>query len=152
MYMTLYKSADALARWMALLSGLVLLVVVALTCVSIAGRAIFGFLSWCQLQRSHAAVDLFKPVFGGVLNRVLNVVVDLGMLAAAVVIAWRLYLGMADKLRYAETTFIMQLPVWWGYAASLVGAVAFALVAAFCLIRSLRALTGQPDPTEEATT
>lgn len=177
MYMTLYKSADALARWMALLSGLVLLAVVALTCVSIAGRAllpldigvgpikgvydlteigvgaaIFGFLPWCQLQRSHAAVDLFQPVFGGALNRVLNVIVDLGMLIAAVLIAWRLYLGMTDKLRYGETTFIMQLPVWWGYAASLVGAVAFALVTAFCLIRSLRALTGQPDPTEETTT
>lgn len=61
----------------------------------------------------------------------LNVIVDLGMLIAAVLIAWRLYLGMTDKLRYGETTFIMQLPVWWGYAASLVGAVAFALVTAF---------------------
>lgn len=40
MYVTLYKFAEALARWMALLSGLVLLVVVALTCVSIAGRAL----------------------------------------------------------------------------------------------------------------
>ncbi|MCR8827826.1 TRAP transporter small permease [Pseudosulfitobacter koreensis] len=174
MYMTAYRIADALARWMAVLAGLVLLVVVGLTCVSIAGRAllplnigvgpikgiydlteigvgaaIFGFLPWCQLQRSHAAVDLFKPAYGTTLNRVLDVIVDLGMLAVAVLIAWRLYLGMADKMRYGETTFIMQLPVWWGYAASLVGALGFALVALFCLTRSLRGLTGRDDPTEE---
>ncbi|ASM71130.1 MULTISPECIES: TRAP transporter small permease [Roseobacteraceae] len=174
MYMTAYKLTDALARWMALLAGLVLLVVVVLTCVSIAGRAllplnigvgpingiydlteigvgaaIFGFLPWCQLQRSHAAVDLFKPVYGTTLNRVLDVIVDLGMLVAAALIAWRLYLGMLDKLRYGETTFIMQLPVWWGYAACLVGAAAFAHVAVFCVIRSLRGLTGRHDPTEE---
>ncbi|UOA28504.1 TRAP transporter small permease [Pseudosulfitobacter sp. DSM 107133] len=174
MYVTLYRSAETLARWMALLGGLALLVVVVLTCVSIAGRvllpldigvgpikgiydmteigvgaAIFAFLPWCQLKRSHAAVDLFKPVFGAALNRLLDVVVDLGMFVAAMLIAWRLYLGMLDKLRYGETTFIMQLPVWWGYAASLVGAVAFALVAIFCVIRSLRGLSGHSDPTEE---
>jgi len=68
------------------------------------------------------------------------VIMDAGMLTAAALIAWRLFLGMQDKLRYGETTLIAQLPVWQGYAAALVGAVVFALVAAFCVIRSLRAL------------
>ncbi len=170
MYNTLRSLADTVSRWMALLGGLVLLFVVLLTCISIIGRAllpfdiglgpikgiyditeigvgaaIFGFLPWCQFRREHAAVDLFKPFLGRAFNGVLDLVIDLGMFTVAVILAWRLYLGMMDKLRYGETTFIMQLPVWWGYAASLVGAVAFACVAAFCVLRAVRVLTGNPD-------
>lgn len=175
MYSVLSRIARALAQSMALIGGGILLMIVAVTCVSIVGRvfvpldiglgpirgiydfteigiaaAIFAFLPWCQLQRGHASVDLLKSVYPRVMNRVIDLVMDAGMLAAAGLIAWRLYLGMQDKLRYGETTLIAQLPVWQGYAAALVGAVVFALVAAFCVIRSLRALT-RPDAEPDAT-
>lgn len=165
MYSALAKSARALAQSMALTGGAILLIVIVVTIVSIVGRifvpldiglgpirgiyditeigiaaAIFAFLPWCQLQRGHATVDLFKFAFPNVMNRVLDVIMDVGMLTAATLIAWRLFLGMQDKLRYGETTLIAQIPVWIGFAAALVGAVIFALVAAFCVIRSLRAL------------
>jgi TRAP-type C4-dicarboxylate transport system permease small subunit len=173
MYSVLSRIARALAQSMALIGGGILLMIVAVTFVSIVGRvfvpldiglgpirgiyditeigiaaAIFAFLPWCQLQRGHASVDLLKSVYPKVMNRVIDLVMDAVMLAAAVMIAWRLYLGMQDKLRYGETTLIAQLPVWQGYAAALVGAVVFALVAAFCVIRSLRAFTlpdAEPD-------
>ncbi len=165
MYSALAKFARALAQSMALIGGAILLIVIVVTIVSIAGRifvpldiglgpirgiyditeigiaaAIFAFLPWCQLQRGHATVDLFKFAFPNVMNRVLDVIMDVGMLTAATLIAWRLFLGMQDKLRYGETTLIAQIPVWIGFAAALVGAVIFALVAAFCVIRSVRAL------------
>ena len=165
MYSTLARLADKLARGMALLGGLVLIAVIVMTCVSIAGRAllplniglgpirgiyditeigmaaaVFAFLPWCQLKRGHATVDLFKAAFPRYLNLGLDLLFDLTMLGAATVGAWRLYLGMQDKLRYGETTLIAQIPVWQGYAASLVGAVAFVLIAAFCVMRSVRSL------------
>jgi TRAP-type C4-dicarboxylate transport system permease small subunit len=65
------------------------------------------------------------------------------MLAFAVLVTWRLFLGMQDKQYYNETTLIAEIPVWWGYAASLVGASGFALVAAVCVWRSVRRVVGQ---------
>jgi len=175
MYNLLAKSAQALAQVMALLGGAILLCVVVLTVISIVGRvfvpldigigpirgiyditefgiaaAIFAFMPWCQYQRSHAAVDLFKPAYPDAMNRILDVIMDVGILIVATLVAWRLYLGMLDKQRYGETTLIAQLPVWQGYAMALVGAVAFALIAAFCVIRSARTVINPELNSDEA--
>lgn len=163
MYALLERMAGFVARSLALAGGMVLIAVVVMTCASIIGRAliplglspirgdfewveigtgfaVFSFLPWCVLQRGHATVDLFKPAFPPVLNRALDVVVDIAMLAAAILIAWRLHLGMLDKARFMETTFIIQVPVWKAYAAGLVGAYGFVFVAGFCVLRSARSL------------
>lgn len=167
MYHALDRSAGVLARIMALLAGAILIAITVVTCASIIGRAlvpldiglgpirgiyditeigmataVFAFLPLCQYRRGHASVDLLLPVFPKTLNRLLDLLFDIGMLVVATVMAWRLYLGMMDKYSFSETTLIAQIPVWQGYAASLVGAVAFALVAAFCVVRSLWALNG----------
>jgi len=167
MYFMLYKMAKLLARGMALLAGIVLIVVVVVTCASIIGRvmvplnigigpfkgiydfteiamaaAVFGFLPWCQINRGHATVDLFAPMYPRRMNQVIDLLVDVGMFAVATIGAWRLYLGMLDKLSYGETTLILQAPVWIGYLCSLFGAVAFAIVAAFCVLRSARVIFG----------
>lgn len=165
MYVMLSRIAGGVARLLALAGGALLVVIVVLTVVSITGRAlfsagiccgpirgiydyteiavgaaIFAFLPWCQYMNSHAAVDLFKSALPDVLNRFLNVLIDIGMLVLAALIAHRLWLGLLDKQRFGETTLIAQIPVWIGYAACLVGAVGFVLVAAFCVIRSARGL------------
>lgn len=157
------RLAELLARAVALLGGIVLLGVMGLTTVSVIGRAInwagpvpgdfelveigvgfavFCALPWCHLNRGHARVDLFQPMLGGRLNRLIDVLADLVMLGAAVLIAWRLWEGMLDKRAYGETTFILQLPLWQAYAACVLGAAAFVLVAAFAIWRSIRALRG----------
>lgn len=160
----MYELLDRLAYWtargMALIGGAVLLAVVAMACVSITGRAlvsfglapisgdfeivemgvgfaVFAFLPWCQYMRGHAAVDLLKPAYPRWMNCALDFIVDAAMLALAVLIAWRLWFGMMDKMRYGETTFILQFPMWQAYAAAFVGAVAFVIVAAFCVIRAI---------------
>ena len=170
MYRALYRLADGVARLLALLGGAVLVAVILMTCVSIAGRAlvpldigvgpirgiydfteigmaaaVFAFLPWCQLQRAHASVDLFSATFPPVMNRALDLIFDLAMLGAAAFGAWRLWLGMQDKLSYGETTQIAQIPVWYGYAAAMVGATGFVIVAAFCVLRSARALAGHSE-------
>ena len=171
MYRLLETASGSLARMMAWLGGAVLLILVVATCLSILGRAllpldiglgpilgiydmteigvaaaVFAFLPWCQFNRGHASVDLLKPAFPGAMNRLLDLVIDIAMLIAAAVIAWRLGLGMLDKQSYGETTQILQYPVWQGYAFCLAGAVVFALVALFSVLRSWRALiSGEAD-------
>ncbi|MFA8387795.1 MAG: TRAP transporter small permease [Pelagibaca sp.] len=170
MYRRLQILVELIARVLAIAGGAVLLCIIALTCVSIAGRAllsldlgigpirgiydmteigmaaaIFAFLPWAQFTEAHARVDLFQPMMPRTMDRVLDLLFNLAMLVVAAVGTWRLYLGMQDKLSFGETTLIAQIPVWQGYAASLVGAVGFILVAAFCVLRSGRRIAGLPD-------
>ncbi|SFR12665.1 TRAP transporter small permease [Poseidonocella sedimentorum] len=167
MYQGLHRAAEAIARALALAGGLVLLLIVGMTCVSIAGRAlvpldigigpikgiydmteiamaaaVFAFLPWAQLRDAHARVDLFQPAMPARLSLGLDLLFNIGMAVVAAVGSWRLYLGMQDRLAYGDTTLIAQIPVWQGYAASLVGAVGFVLVALFCVLRSARRLAG----------
>lgn len=170
MYARLNRAAEVIATVLALAGGAVLVGLIAMTCVSIAGRvfvpldigigpirgiydmteigmaaAVFAFLPWTQLNEAHARVDLFRNAMPGPMNRTLDLVFDFAMLTVALVGSYRLYLGMLDKYSNGETTLIAQIPLWQGYAASLVGGAGFALVAAFCVLRSARRLIGLPD-------
>ena len=170
MYRLLNTWAERIAVTLALLGGAVLLGIVVLTCLSIAGRAliplglglgpirgiydmteigmaaaVFAFLPWTQLREAHARVDLFQPALPKTVNLLLDLVFNSAMFTVALVGTYRLYLGMLDKQSFGETTLIAQIPVWYGYAASLLGGAGFVLVAAFCILRSLRRLTGHSD-------
>ena len=170
MYRRLQIIVELIARVLALAGGAVLLCIIVLTCLSIIGRAlvpfdfgvgpirgiydmteigmaaaIFAFLPWAQFNEAHARVDLFQPIMPKTMDRVLDLLFNVAMLVVAAVGTWRLYLGMQDKLSFGETTLIAQIPVWQGYAASLLGAVGFIMVAAFCVLRSGRRMAGLPD-------
>lgn len=168
MYRRLERLALGLARLMAYAGGAALILVVLVSCLSILGRAglqlglpltsirgdtewvefgtgfaVFAFLPWCTLLRGHASVDLLQPVLGRGANRLIDFLADLAILALAGLLAWRLWLGLLDKQSYHETTFILRAELWQGYAAAMVGAVAFVLIAGFCVLRSGRALVGR---------
>ncbi len=170
MYRGLNKIAEGLAAALALVGGAVLLVIVALTCVSIAGRAlvpldiglgpirgiyditeigmaaaIFAFLPWTQMREAHARVDLFQSALPKRMNQFLDLLFNIAMFVVAAVGTQRLYLGMMDKLSFGETTLIAQIPVWQGFAAGLLGAIGFVLVSGFCVLRSMRRLMGYSD-------
>ena len=165
MYHLLDWITERIARYLALISGGVLLILIMLTCISIIGRtfvplgigigpirgiydiseismaaAVFGFLPWAQYKDSHARVDLFQFAIPQTMERILDILFNLAMTLVAVVGTWRLYLGMTDKYRFGETTLIAEIPVWIGYAAGMVGACGFVFVSAFCVIRSIRRL------------
>ena len=92
---------------------------------------IFAFLPITQLSGGHAAVDILTDRFGVAANRVLAVLWSWLFAAVMILIAWQLWQGTEAKMRYGETTYLIQFPIWWAYAAALVGAVATSLVAVF---------------------
>ena len=185
----LHRAVERLAVLAAVLGGLVLTALVALTCLSILGRsgnsllhsdaveavapglaarlldlgvgpidgdfelveagvalAIFAFLPICQLRAGHATVDVFTRMLPRGAERAIVAFWELVLAAAIVLIAWRLHAGLEDKMRNGQTTFILQFPVWWAYAASLAGAAVAAVVAVHCaLARLVSAFTGR-DP------
>lgn len=159
MYRSITAVLTALSQVLALIGGLLLLAVTTLVVASVSGRAliwaglgpvpgdfelveaatalaVFCFLPWCQLERGHVSVDVFADMMGPRVDAALQVVFNGLMTGAAAFILWRLWAGMQDKMQYNETTFILQFPVWWGYAACAPVAAVFVLVCAWTVVRS----------------
>lgn len=149
-----------LANGLAVLGGATLIVVVLVTAVSVVGRAliplglsavpgdyelvqtgvliaIFCSLPITQYLRGHADVSLLTDVFPTRLAAVIELVMDLLMLAAMLFILWRFTVGMLDKYENREVTLLLHMPVWWAYAAAMPGAAGTVVVSAYCVARSL---------------
>lgn len=169
-----------LAHVMAHLGGLVLCLLILLTCLSISGRvlngvlhgwvetlapgfagwalnlgigpingdfeiveagvafAIFAFLPLCQLTSGHAVVDVFTTNLSPRVNRILRMMTEVVFASVLVLIAVQLFAGMQSKFRFGENTFILQFPVWWGYAASFFASVAAVIVGVYMAVQRIR--------------
>lgn len=127
------------------------------------GLALFAALPWVMLRDGHIRVDLFEPVFGRRFNRVLNLLGDLVLAGLAWLILsrqWYLiftkargsqasltdlllrgdFAEAADRMRTAQESQILGLPLWPTYIVAELCVAAFLLVACFCVLRSARAL------------
>ena len=87
---------------------------------------IFAFLPYCQVTAGHAAVDIFTSPLGPRAQRVLSLLIELLFAVVLVVIALQLKGGMDARIRSGQTSFLLQFPVWWAYAASFAAACAAA--------------------------
>ena len=153
------RVVGGLAKLTALAGGVLLFALAVMTVASITGRAfsrvglgpvpgdfelieagcavaIFAFLPWCQFRGAHVTVDLLGSYLPPRLWAFLAVAGNFAMSIVSVIVAWQLWLGFRDKLAYGETSMILQMPVWWGYAAGVVGAVIFALTCVYTIWRS----------------
>jgi TRAP-type C4-dicarboxylate transport system permease small subunit len=102
-----------------------------------AALAVFCFMPWAHLKRGHAAVDLFWRAYPAPMQRVLAIAADALMLGLWVLLTWRMGVAMLDYRANSEVTFILQFPVWWGYAASMVPAVLGCVAYAWRLLETL---------------
>lgn len=127
------------------------------------GFALFAALPWVMIQKGHIRVDLFEPLFGSRLNRVLDLLGDIALAAIAWLIMTRQWyqifdkprgddplLGqlllqrdwpeLVDRTRTRQDTQILEIPLWPTYMVAEVCVIIFFVIAAFCVIRSARAL------------
>ena len=112
--------------------------------------SIFSFLPLCQISGGHASVDIFTAKLPRGVNRGLQMVIDTVFALALIIMAYQLYKGMLSKLSYGDTTFLLQFPIWWAYAASLVGAVIAAVISVYvACVRVMELATGQDVITDE---
>lgn len=145
------KYANLVARWLALAGGALLCVMTVMVVVSVSMRAlgaiglkpvpgdfelvemgtaiaVFFFLPWCYLRGGHAMVDLVYMHLPVPVQRAVAVLSDVLMLAAWVILTWRLGITVGDKFGESETTFILQVPLWIPHAVGLFGAIVGCLV------------------------
>lgn len=112
----------------------------------VAGMAfcIFAFLGWCQFTSGHATVDVFTAGLTDRTRRWLHMLIEIVFAATLVLIAVQLYDGMNTQMRRRSTTFLLQYPLWWNYAAALVPAVVAAGIGVYmALVRAAEALTNR---------
>jgi len=168
----------------ALAGGMVLSVMALITVASVIGRAltglglgpvrgdfelvemgcaiaVFAFLPWCQIRRGHVSVDVLSEKLPPRGHAALGVVGNVALAVCAGVVAWRLWLGSAEKIPFGsqqvrsalgmgpqpffpETTYELQVPVWIPLMLSLAGAALFFVVCLYSVWRSANwALAGE---------
>lgn len=182
----MHKLMMGLARTMAMVGGMVLSLLIILTCLSIVGRllngvfhggllqaiapgfsdwmitwvgpingdfelveagvafAIFSFLPLCQITAGHASVDVVANALPRSIKRFLRMLTEVLFAAVLVLIAWRLGEGTISKYHNGETSFLLEFPVWWAFAASLLSAIVAALVGIYMgAVRTYEFFTGR---------
>ena len=149
-----------LSRAMAWFGAVVLTAIALMSVVSIIGRALAGFglgpvpgdfelveagtalavfcfLPWCHLKGGHAVVDMLWHLYPAPMKRGLVVLSDALMFVVWVLLIWRMSVAMVEYRHNGEVSFILQMPVWWGYAASMVPALVGCVAYAWRLLESL---------------
>lgn len=107
---------------------------------ALCGLAVFAFLPYCQLKRGHVGVDLVMSAFGGKAMDYAQLAGDLIVAVLFAVLTWRHGVGLLDKYGNGETTPLLLLPVWWGFAAAFVLMLANLFICLFVVAADLRAL------------
>lgn len=106
--------------------------------------AVFCFLPWCHLKRGHATVDMLWSLYPPRMQRVLEIFTEALMLVVWLLLVWRMAIATTDYRANGEVSFILQMPVWWGYAASLLPAAFGCLAYAWRLLETLGLATPPP--------
>lgn len=153
----LERACHGLAASLVLFGGLCLVVACGLTVASIlggltlrplpgeielvealCGLAVFAFLPYCQLKRGHVGVDILISAFG---QKAMNWTQLIGDIVIAVLIGlvtWRHAVGTMDKIGNGETTPLLLMPVWWGFAVALALLVVNVIVCLFVIAADIR--------------
>lgn len=127
---------NALCRAFAIGSGVTLILMALMSLTSIVGRALFDkpilgdyelvqmlsavavtmALPFCQMIRGHIIVDFFTTALPARINKRLDIFASLVMAVAAFIFSWRITLAMIDLYGNGDSTMLLNLSTWWGYA------------------------------------
>lgn len=105
---------------------------------ALCGIAVFAFLPFCQLRRGHVGVDLIISALGPKAMNRSQLIGDVVIAVLIALLTWRHGVGLMDKYGNGETTPLLLLPVWWGYAVAMALLVANVIVCLFVILADLR--------------
>ncbi len=163
-YTVVENGVTALSKALTIVSGVLLIAAIALTCISIVGRslipiglsslpgdyelvemlcglAVFAFMPYCQLKKGNISVDLFVTNLGHKAMTWTQLLGDIVITGLVAVLAWRHGAGTFAKYDYEETTFILEFPIWVPYAAALLLLILTAVTSLFTVWRDIRELS-----------
>ena len=110
--------------------------------------AAFAFLPYCQLANANVTVDIFTEGMGERAKAAMQLFASIIAAILAVLLLWRVWLGLWDYVRYSEYTQVLGIPLWTAYPpilASLVLLLVAALITASENWRAMRNAGPAPD-------
>jgi TRAP-type C4-dicarboxylate transport system permease small subunit len=130
------KLLEPLARWSAVLAGVLITVITLMTCVSLIGRNTIGktlvgdfelsgvaagaaialFMPWCQLRRGHIIVDFFTARASDAVNARLDRFGAFLLALCMGLMAWRSAIGGINAWKSGSGTMMLGFPEWIVYA------------------------------------
>lgn len=130
------RMISALCIILACLGGALFIIEALMSVISVVGRTFFSMpipgdyeliqlfsvigialcLPYCQLKKGHVFVDFFTIWAPDSLKRSLDAFACLLLAICAFFLAWRSWEGLLDMHEYQETSMVIGLPIWWGYA------------------------------------
>lgn len=148
-----------LSEAFALLGGVIVIALIAMSVISIIGRKLFAivvpgdleimqmgtavavaaFLPYCQMNDDHVRVDFFTAGLPERVRALLESVAAILLSACAVLIAWRTSVAAVDSYESGETSLMVGWPVWVAIAALVPSFVLLALNGYYIARRRLRA-------------
>jgi TRAP-type C4-dicarboxylate transport system permease small subunit len=132
----MYKLLKLLAKFCAILAGVLLTVITLITCVSVIGRnttgstlvgdfeltavaagaAIALFLPWCQIKRGNIIVDFFTANASPNLNARLDRIGALWLGLVMALLTWRSTLGGINAWTSQSGSMMLGFPEWIVYS------------------------------------
>ena len=79
-------------------------------------------------------MDIFTSALPARALRFLRAFWEVVLSVTIIFVTWRLYEGMQRYIGNGETTFFLQMPLWWSYAASFSAAVVACIIAVYCAV------------------
>lgn len=155
---THHPFGDALvsgAHWLAIGGGLTLSCMALLTIVSVIGRetlgqtvpgdfelleigcaiSIFAFLPYCHLTRGNVIVDLFTQRIRRRTRNRLDALANAVFTLIAATVTWRLAVGGIDMFAFGQHTMVLRIPLWWGFAPSVLSCAFLTVICAYTVWR-----------------
>lgn len=147
-----------LCRWVAILGGLVLMLMMLMTVTSVLRRSLLGapipgdfelveiasaitvfcFLPWCQITGGNVLVDFFTMKAGARVNHALEALGDLVYLLIGALLSWRLVHGALDFHAFGEQSMVLRIPIWWSFGIVLPAMALLTVSTFFTLAGHLR--------------
>ena len=136
------------ARWLAFAGGVLLLVAIAVTIASVAGRyalarpvpgdyelvemicavGVFLFLPYTHAAGGNIRADFFTSALPPRWQRRLDLVHELVFALIALALVWRVGAGFANKYSSGEVSILIGIPKWWAYGFAVLSMVLLAAV------------------------
>jgi TRAP-type C4-dicarboxylate transport system permease small subunit len=156
----LNPTVERLTRWLALGGGILMLLAIVITLVSVAGRyllnaplpgdyeavemlaavGIFFFLPYTHATGSNIVVRFFTERLPRHGQRVLDFAHEVIFTLVAALMVWRLFVGFADKLHTGESSMLLRVPYWWSYGLAVAALTMLGVVCTARLLAGARAL------------
>lgn len=100
--------------------------------------AIASCFPMCQMRNGHILVDFFTLRAGAAMRQRLDGVGALVLAVMMALLAWRTAVGAIEARAYNETSMIMELPTWFGYALMVPSFVLASVAALYMASRHFR--------------